>query len=122
MGFRDWVADAPVASLSGEGGTLWLHKDRLEFLPKGKVKRVSAPLDGLVLSLESTEVLSKRVTLFRVGLLGPLALGLPKKSDGAQFLIVESDDVYWSLLIPRKKLEDARQFMREVRALGKSRG
>lgn len=115
MGFKDWVADAPLAMISGDDGSFTLRKDRVEYLGKGKVKKEQAPLKGLEVHLESGEELQSRVTMTRLVALGIFAFAAKKKSGGEKYLTVEGPETYWTVEIPRKKVGDAMKFVQAVK-------
>lgn len=109
MGFKEWVADAPVATF----GPFHLRKDSIEKLG-GDGGRY--PLVGVEVSLEDGEALRRRVTATRVLATGVFALALKKSSGGESFLTIQGDGFAWVHDVPAKKRGDAMKFVTKVRA------
>jgi hypothetical protein len=110
MGFKEWVADVPVATF----GPFHLRKDSIERVvgeDKGK-----HPLAGVEVTLEDGEALRRRVTATRVLATGVFALALRKQSGGESFLTIQGDGFAWVYEVPAKKRGDAVKFVAKVRA------
>lgn len=104
MGFKEWVASAPVATFSGVA----LGKD---YVQRGSEKY---PLDGVTARLESGTDLQRRVTATRLVALGVFAFAAKKKSGGESYLTVEGPDFFWTIEVDRKKRSDAQKFAAKV--------
>ena len=104
MGFKDWVADAPVATF----GNLTLRKDRVQKLDG--FKKEEHPLDGVMARVESGAELDSRITATRLVSLGIFALAFKKKSGGEGYLTIEGPDFLWFVEVDRKKKGDAIKF------------
>lgn len=114
MGFRDWVADAPIATFSGKSDNVILRKDRIE-LQRG-LKRETIPLSEVTsVSLESGSELQSRITATRLVAFGVFALAMKKKSGGEKFLTIESASAYWAVEVDRKHVSDAARFMTTIK-------
>ena len=115
MGFRDWVADAPVATFSGRDSNVILRKGRIE-LQRG-LKKETVPLSEVTsVSLESGSELESRITATRLMAFGVFALAMKKKSGGERFLTIETSSTYWTVEVDRKKVSDAARFVGKIKA------
>lgn len=114
MGFKDWVADAPV----GVFGEVTLRKNRIQ-KTQGFGKE-EFPLTGVVARVEDGEALQKRVTMTRLVALGVFALAAQKKSGGESFLTIEGPEFFWTIEVDRKKKNDAMKFVGKIAATVKA--
>lgn len=114
MGFKEWVASAPVATF----GMFHLYKDRVKNLaPKEKGEY---PLDGVTAVVESGEALQSRVTATRLLAVGIFALAIKKKKGGTSFLLIEGPDFAWAMEVKRGDQSKAQAFAAKVRTAAKS--
>lgn len=113
MGFKDWVADAPLGMFAGSDGSFTLRKDRIEH--KAGFKTETVPLSEVTgVHLESGSELESRITATRLVALGVFALAVKKKKGGEKFLTIESPETYWVVEVPRKKISEAMKFVGKV--------
>lgn len=100
---------------AGADGTLTLQRDRVDVQMKGKLRTTRVPYSSITrVGLEDGEALSSRVTATRLLVLGVFALAVKKKRGGTKFLTVESDEVFVTVEVPRKKVNEARKFMAQI--------
>lgn len=107
MGFKEWVANAPVATF-GLTDQVVLYKERAT---RGKEEH---PLAGVTARVESGSDLEKRVTVTRLVAVGVFALLAKKKSGGEAYLTIEGPDFFWTVEVDRKKRGDAQAFAAKV--------
>lgn len=113
MGFKDWVADAPLGMFAGSDGSFTLRKDRIEH--KAGFKTETVPLSEVTgVHLESGSELESRITATRLVALGVFALAVKKKKGGEKFLTIEGPETYWVVEVPRKKISEAMKFVGKV--------
>lgn len=114
MGFKNWVANAPIATY----GDFILRKDNVQ-----KQKGLSSErqgLDGVTAVVESGESLESRVTLTRLVAIGVFAFAAKKKSGGTSFLLIEGTDFAWTQEVKRGDFEKAQKFAAAVRTAAKA--
>ena len=100
---------------AGADGTLTLQRDRVDVQMKGKPRTTRVPYSSITrVGLEDGEALSSRVTATRLLVLGVFALAVKKKRGGTKFLTLESDEVFVTVEVPRKKVTEARRFMAQI--------
>src|SRR5690554_2939951 len=104
MGFKDWVADAPVGMFSD----VTLRKGRVQ---RGREEH---PLDGVVARVESGSDLEKRVTATRLIALGVFAFMAKKRTGGEAYLTIEGPGFFWTVEVDRKKRSQAQAFAAKV--------
>ena len=104
-----------TVKFSGVDGTLTLQRDRVDVQMKGKLRTIRVPYPSITrVGLEDGEALSSRVTATRLLVLGVFAFAAKKKTGGTKFLTIESDEVFVTVEVPRKKVNEARKFMAQV--------
>ena len=110
MGFKDWVANAPVATF-GIKDQVVLYKDAIH-----RVSEVAGhhPLDGVSARVEDGNALESRVTATRLVALGVFAFAAKKKRGGEAFLTIEGPDFFWAIEVDRKKKGDAMKFAAKI--------
>jgi len=110
MGFKDWVADAPVATFS----PFMLRKDSVERV--GGPDKGRHSLEAVEVFLEDGEALRSRVTATRLLATGIFAFALKKKSGGESFLTIQGPGFAWVVEVPAKKRGDAQKFAAALRS------
>lgn len=110
MGFKEWVANAPVAVY----GPFILRKDEVERLSGEDAGK--HPLAGVEAFLENGEELQKRITATRLIAVGIFAFAFKKKRGGESFLTIQGDGFAWVVEVPAKKRGDAQRFVSQLRA------
>lgn len=104
MGFKSWLASAPVALFL----PVELYKDRVE------KDKEAHPLAGVTARVESGSDLQTRVTATRLLAIGVFAFAAKKKSGGEAYLTVEGPDFFWTVEVDRKKRSAAQAFAAQV--------
>lgn len=100
---------------AGADGTVTLQRDRVDVQMKGKLRTTRVPYASITrVGLEDGEALSSRVTATRLLLIGVFAFAAKKKTGGTKFLTLESDEVFVTVEVPRKKVNEARKFMAQI--------
>lgn len=108
MGFRDWVADAPIGTFDD----VTLRKDRIQ-RAQG-FKKEEHPLTGVAATVESGEAIQSRITATRLLAVGVFAFAIPKKSGGQSYLILDGPDFAWAIEVDRKQRSKAVEFATKV--------
>lgn len=99
-----------TTKLVGADGVVTLYRDRVDVKMKGRLRTTRVPYASITrVSLEDGEALSTRVTATRVLALGVFALAAKKRVGGTKFLTIESDEVFVTVEVPRKKVNEARK-------------
>ena len=73
-------------------------------------------LDSVVIELDEGSALESRFTATRIFLVGVFALAFKKKKGGEKFLLIFGEDFQWLVEVPRKRINDATEFVHQVRA------
>lgn len=95
---------------AGADGVVTLYRVRVDVKMKGRLRTTRVPYASITrVSLEDGEALSTRVTATRVLVLGVFALAAKKRVGGTKFLTIESDEVFVTVEVPRKKVNEARK-------------
>lgn len=107
MGFKEWIANAPVATF-GVSDQVLLYSDRVK---RGKEE---FPLVGVRATVETGEALQSRVTATRLVALGIFAFAVKKKKGGESFLSLEGPEFFWTIEVKRGDQGKARAFAAKV--------
>lgn len=110
MGFKEWVANAPLAVY----GPFALRENEVERVMGEDAGK--HPLVGVEAFLEDGEALQARITATRLVLTGVFAFALKKKRGGESFLTIQGDGFAWVVEVPAKKRGDAQKFVSRLRA------
>ena len=109
-----------LAIIAGEGGALTLYPNRVEHHVNRKLTAVFPLTDITDARVESGAQLESRVTATRLLAVGVFALAMKKKTGGESFVTIESEEILASVMVGRKKANDAMKFVARVKAQRKA--
>ena len=106
-----------TTSVKTKNGKVTLGTSTGSLVVPGKWKTIPANTIRNI-TLEDGAAAYKRLTVTRIAIFGIFALGMPKTKGGEKYLIIETNDEYFTFEIDRKNVPDAHKFINAARKAG----